>query len=198
MRREASMRYGVALCALLALGLVGCGTDDTVGAPAPVPAPEVPEVTADDLRRALGMQTFLVDVPKDGSYGVTLKHAGGFVPGGYSNFKAGQRVRALYWVEGDRLKYSLQSGDRGNTGELSIANAAPFLMRGVPDKHTLYRPGDIVAKWTVGMRMGSGGPDGLLEEGEAGVVFVLQSDATPLAKLNMQAAAAKPEAPPSF
>lgn len=189
------MKHGFALCALLASGLAGCGgKDGEVVAPAPAPAAS--EISADDLRRALGMDTFLVEVPKDGSYGLTLKHAGGFAPTGFFTCKGGDRLRAFYWLDGDRLKYSLQSKHGSCTGEIPAGNPIPFTMRSSPDTNTVYKPGDIVALWTVNDRSSSGRPEIQPGDGEAGVVFMLHEEAKPSAKLNLQPAAPKPDAPP--
>lgn len=198
MRTETPMSYGYVLGTLLVFGLTGCGTDDKPAASAPAPTAAVPEVSADNLRRALGMETFFIEIPQDGLYGLTLKHAGGFAPAGFSSFKAGDRLRAFYWLDGDRMKYSLQSDRRGGSGEISVGNPVPFRIRNSPSATTIYKPGDIVALWTVNDQLTSGSPEVQPGEGEAGVVFMRQDAAKPVATLNLQAAAPKPEAPPAF
>lgn len=144
---------------------------------------EVSGVSASDIAEALGMKSFPVRIEKDGSYGLSFKHSGGYEGTGYTNFRSGDVLKIIYWIEGDFVKYLIKTGDRRFSGSLSVKNPSPFRSMGSPEAGRVYKAGEIILKWSV--NSSSNGND-RVEEGELGLVLVLQGDAVPVQHLNLK------------
>jgi len=160
----------VAIISAAALFAMGCSSDkkeaaDNVAGTKAVAGSElqnnaVPtsQISSDDLAKALGITAFLVKLPERPSgtveAGFTYVDINGPQGTGFSTFESGEVIKAMYWIDDDKLEYALIGKSSSTRSSVLMEDIKVFHKKASsPDHGKVYTVGEIAARWSRGSSM---------------------------------------------